>query len=91
MKVDDATTKYLTGFSPISGNFRVPPNFILISHVNYPSQFRRLSSHWIDLGHEVVFIASKREWHSENIDALRLISSTAAALRISTPLSSSAR
>ena len=47
---------------------------ILVSHTNYPSQFRRLVPSWISEGHEVSFIALSREWHSYSYDQLRILS-----------------
>ena len=47
---------------------------ILISHVNYPSQFRRLCRHWVENGHDVVFLASNKEWHAPDIPSLSIIS-----------------
>ena len=47
---------------------------ILVSHTNYPSQFRRLIPSWISEGHEVSFIARSREWHSYSYDHLRILS-----------------
>ena len=37
---------------------------ILISHTNYPAQFRRLAPALVDIGHEVVFLARNIEWHA---------------------------
>ena len=45
---------------------------LLIVHPNYPSQFRRLAPRLIELGHEVVFLASKREWHAPDPDKIQL-------------------
>ena len=47
---------------------------ILISHTNFPSQFRRLIPFWISQGHDVCFLARNREWHSYSYDQLRLLS-----------------
>lgn len=48
---------------------------ILISHTNYPAQFRRLAPALVDLGHEVVFLARNTEWHAPKpADGLRLLS-----------------
>ncbi|NDC15642.1 MAG: glycosyltransferase [Synechococcaceae bacterium WB9_2_170] len=48
---------------------------ILISHTNFPAQFRRLAPALVDLGHEVVFLARNTEWHAPKpADGLRLIS-----------------
>ncbi|MCP9775643.1 glycosyltransferase [Cyanobium sp. WAJ14-Wanaka] len=38
---------------------------ILISHNNYPSQFRRLAPALAEQGHEVVFVAQQQEWHAQ--------------------------
>ena len=47
---------------------------ILISHTNYPAQFRRLAPHLCKQGHEVVFLAKSKEWHAPEPDKnLRLI------------------
>ena len=37
---------------------------VLISHTNFPAQFRRLAPALVEQGHEVVFIAKNREWHA---------------------------
>ena len=37
---------------------------ILFIHPNYPSQFRRLAPRLAELGHEVIFLTGKREWHA---------------------------
>ena len=37
---------------------------ILISHTNYPAQFRRLAPLLVSQGHDVVFIAKNKEWHA---------------------------
>ena len=37
---------------------------ILISHTNYPAQFRRLAPALVNLGHEVVFLCRNTEWHA---------------------------
>ncbi len=37
---------------------------ILFSHVNYPSQFRRLLPWLVQQGHDVVFLTRQPEWHS---------------------------
>ncbi len=47
---------------------------ILISHTNYPSQFRRIAPALIEAGHEVVFLFQNLEWHAPKPrDGLRLI------------------
>ena len=46
---------------------------ILISHTNYPAQFRRLAPALVDQGHDVVFIAKNREWHApEPVSGMRV-------------------
>ena len=37
---------------------------VLISHTNFPAQFRRLAPALADLGHEVIFVSKNREWHA---------------------------
>ena len=37
---------------------------ILISHTNYPAQFRRLAPHLCERGHEVIFLSKNKEWHA---------------------------
>ena len=37
---------------------------VLISHTNFPSQFRRLGPALVDQGHEVIFLSKNREWHA---------------------------
>lgn len=46
---------------------------ILISHVNYPSQFRRLLSHWVSYGHDIVFLARNHEWHASDASGFHLL------------------
>ena len=46
---------------------------ILFSHVNFPAQFRRLLPYLSSLGHEVIFICRNYEWHSKNIDNVRVL------------------
>ena len=47
---------------------------VLISHTNFPAQFRRLAPALIDQGHEVVFIAKNREWHAPDpVSGMRVI------------------
>ena len=48
---------------------------VLISHTNFPAQFRRLAPALVDRGHEVVFICKNKEWHApEPVAGLRVIS-----------------
>ena len=37
---------------------------LLFSHSNYPAQFRRLIPALLEVGHEIVFLCSQREWHA---------------------------
>ena len=37
---------------------------ILISHTNFPAQFRRLAPELAAQGHDVIFLAKSREWHA---------------------------
>lgn len=46
---------------------------LLVSHVNYPSQFRRLVPSWVRQGHEVIFLARQIEWHAYQPKGFRLI------------------
>ena len=46
---------------------------ILFSHVNFPSQFRRLIPFLVGLGHDIVFVSRQLEWHSPSPDGLTLI------------------
>ena len=47
---------------------------ILISHTNYPAQFRRLAPELVAQGHDVVFIAKNREWHApEPVSGIKII------------------
>ena len=46
---------------------------ILISHVNYPSQFRRILPHWVRSGHEIIFLARNHEWHASDVSGFRLL------------------
>ena len=46
---------------------------ILISHTNFPSQFRRLIPIWLGAGHDICFIAKNKEWHSISYDGLRIL------------------
>ena len=48
---------------------------ILISHTNFPAQFRRLAPALVEDGHDVVFVARSREWHAPDPPpGLRLLS-----------------
>ncbi len=46
---------------------------LLVSHTNFPAQFRRLVPAWVNHGHEVVFLANGREWHAPNPEGFRLV------------------
>ena len=47
---------------------------ILISHTNFPAQFRRLAPELAAQGHDVIFIAKNREWHAPKPSAgLRVV------------------
>ena len=47
---------------------------VLISHTNFPAQFRRLAPALVEQGHEVVFIAKNREWHAPDpVRGMRVI------------------
>jgi glycosyltransferase involved in cell wall biosynthesis len=47
---------------------------ILVSHTNYPAQFRRLAPALVEQGHDVVFVARSREWHAPDlVTGLRLL------------------
>ena len=47
---------------------------VLISHNNYPAQFRRLAPALVDQGHDVVFLAKNKEWHAPDpVSGMRLI------------------
>ena len=46
---------------------------LLFSHVNYPSQFRRLLPYLVSKGHEIVFLCRNHEWHSPNLPGVRII------------------
>ena len=47
---------------------------VLISHTNFPAQFRRLAPALVEQGHEVVFIAKNREWHAPDpVSGMRII------------------
>ena len=47
---------------------------ILISHPNYPAQFRRLAPALAQQGHELVFLHENAEWHAPPANGVRLIS-----------------
>ena len=47
---------------------------VLISHTNFPAQFRRLAPALVQQGHEVVFIAKSREWHAPDpVSGMRIL------------------
>ena len=47
---------------------------VLISHTNFPAQFRRLAPALVEDGHEVIFICKNREWHApQPVPGLRVI------------------
>ena len=46
---------------------------ILFSHVNFPAQFRRLLPYIVSLGHDIIFLCRKYEWHAQKIDGVRVI------------------
>ena len=47
---------------------------VLISHTNFPAQFRRLAPALVEKGHEVIFIAKNREWHAPDpVSGLRVV------------------
>ncbi len=46
---------------------------ILFSHVNYPSQFRRLIPYLVSLGHDIVFLCRNFEWHATAQSGIRII------------------
>ena len=46
---------------------------ILFSHVNYPSQFRRIIPYLVSLGHDIVFLCRNFEWHATSQSGLRII------------------
>jgi len=47
---------------------------LLVSHTNFPAQFRRLVPAWVDAGHEVIFLARQREWHAPAPQGFRVVS-----------------
>jgi glycosyltransferase involved in cell wall biosynthesis len=46
---------------------------ILVSHPNYPAQFRRLLPELVAQGHDVVFLAQHHEWHAPPVHGFRLV------------------
>ncbi len=46
---------------------------ILISHTNYPAQFRRLAPALAEQGHDLVFLHANSEWHAPPPQGLRLL------------------
>lgn len=46
---------------------------ILISHPNFPAQFRRLAPALAAAGHDVVFLHANHEWHAPDAEGLRLL------------------
>ena len=46
---------------------------LLVSHTNYPAQFRRLVPAWVEQGHEVVFLARQHEWHATEPNGFRIL------------------
>ena len=47
---------------------------VLISHTNFPAQFRRLAPALVQQGHDVVFIAKSREWHAPDpVSGMRIL------------------
>ena len=47
---------------------------VLISHTNFPAQFRRLAPALVQQGVEVVFLAKNREWHAPDpVSGMRVI------------------
>lgn len=46
---------------------------LLVSHNNFPGQFRRLVPAWVEQGHDVVFLSKSIEWHAPKVDGYRLI------------------
>ena len=46
---------------------------ILVSHTNFPAQFRRLAPALVDEGHDLVFLARQQEWHAPATNRLRLV------------------
>jgi len=46
---------------------------ILISHTNYPAQFRRLAPALVEAGHDVVFLHANNEWHAPPPQGVKLL------------------
>jgi len=46
---------------------------ILVSHNNFPAQFRRLAPALVAQGHEVVFLHANSEWHAPDSEGMRLL------------------
>ena len=46
---------------------------LLVTHNNFPGQFRRLVPSWVTQGHDVIFLSKSKEWHAPNPDGYRLI------------------
>ena len=46
---------------------------LLVSHTNFPAQFRRLVPAWVEQGHEVVFVARQNEWHAPQPEGFQLL------------------
>jgi glycosyltransferase involved in cell wall biosynthesis len=45
---------------------------LLVSHTNFPAQFRRLVPAWVQQGHDVVFLCRTHEWHALQPEGFRL-------------------
>lgn len=46
---------------------------LLVSHNNFPGQFRRLVPAWVNEGHDVVFLSKTHEWHAPAPQGYRLL------------------
>ena len=46
---------------------------LLVSHTNFPAQFRRLVPAWVEQGHDVVFLCRSHEWHALKPEGFRLL------------------
>ena len=46
---------------------------LLVSHTNFPAQFRRLVPAWVEQGHDVVFLSRSHEWHALKPEGFRLL------------------
>ncbi len=46
---------------------------LLVSHINYPAQFRRLVPAWVAQGHEIIFLTKNKEWHAFPPEGFRLL------------------